>query len=69
MVKNEANVRNARIGIYEGKAYTFTHRNPRTGEVYAEDYPVRHSSVNGRLHLNFGKWIPSESVKFAGGLE
>lgn len=38
-----------RNGYYEGVLLTFTHRNPKTGEVWSDD---------------IGEWIPSDSVKW-----
>lgn len=62
MVKNDANTRSARHGTI-GKGnhkYTFTHRNPKTGDFYAEDFPVE----KGNQVLWHGAWIKSERVSF-----
>lgn len=64
MVRNEGNIRSARLGTI-GKGnhkYTFTHRNPKTGDFYAEDFLVM--DKDGKF-LWYGAWIKSERVTFA----
>ena len=57
-IQNQSSVRNARYGMVGGKTYLFTHRNPATGDLWAEDVPVH--TGDG---LTFGKWIKSGSVR------
>ena len=54
---NDAGVFYARKGFYKGKEVTVTHRDPATGEVWLEDFPV------GKDPVTFGCWVPSDSVK------
>lgn len=56
-VSNEAGIKNAVKGRFCGKEYTFTHRNPKTGEVWCDDYPVSNNEV--------GAWVPNDQVEFA----
>lgn len=58
---NEANVFYARNGYYKGKLVTVTHRDPQSGELWLEDYPV------GKNPVLFGAWVPADSVKFVEG--
>lgn len=63
MIRNDSNVFTARMGFYGGKLYTFTHRNPQTGELYAEDYQVSvMDSKNNRTRV-WGKWLPADKVE------
>ena len=55
MIRNEYHVKFAQLGMYAGKECVFTHRNPKTDEVWGEDIP------NGR---EFGKWVDKRKVKF-----
>lgn len=48
-----------REGMYKGKLYTFTHRNPETGEVWSDDIPVKTDSGNA-----YGRWVNPDSVKW-----
>ena len=48
-----------REGMYKGKLYTFTHRNPETGEVWSDDIPVKTDKGNA-----YGRWVNPDSVKW-----
>ena len=50
-------------GIYGGKTYIFSHRNPQTGEVWSDDIPVV-QFINGKKVYFYGAWIPFDSVKW-----
>lgn len=52
-VQNDAGLLFTRKGIFEGKVYTFTHRDPKTGDVWCED-----------ILWGFGCWVPNERVKW-----
>lgn len=54
-LQNDAGVFGAKFGHYNGRMYTFTHRNPATGELWGEDITA------GKKTL--GKWVPAEKVK------
>lgn len=53
-VKNNAGVYNARFGFVGGRKYLFTHRDPKSGEVWAEE------CVDNSKFL--GCWMPYEKV-------
>ena len=59
-VENDARVFFAKKGYYKGKEVTVTHRNPATGEVWLEDYPV------GKAPIMYGCWVSADSVRFDG---
>jgi len=50
-----------RKGIYNGRTYTFTNWNPKTNEVWAEDFPTGRTSLGLTI---YGKWIHRDKVKF-----
>ncbi len=54
-VENNAGVFFARKGRYKGVEVTVTHRDPKTGDVWLEDYPVKGST-------EVGVWVNGESV-------
>ena len=56
-VNNEHGVLYARKGMYNGKEYTFTHRNPANGSLWADDYKY---ISNG--NTCYGVWVPSDQV-------
>lgn len=56
---NEAGVYFARKGYYKGKEVTVTHRDPKTGDVWLEDYPIKSSTKA----TEYGIWVPGDSVK------
>lgn len=56
-IKNESGVFNARYGMWKGKKYLFTHRNPGNAMLYGEDIPVKENS-----NTVYGKWVPSDEV-------
>ena len=58
-VNNEHGVLYARKGMYNGKEYTFTHRNPANGNLWADDYKY---ISNG--NTCYGVWIPADQVTF-----
>ena len=58
---NEANVFYAREGYYKGKKVVATHRDPQSGELWLEDYPV------GKSPVTYGVWVPADSVRFVEG--
>ena len=55
-VENDYNLYNARHGRYKGKMYTFTHRDPQTGDLWGEDIPV------GKKPTEYGCWVHADSV-------
>lgn len=57
IVPNQNNLYNARRGHYNGGIYTFTHRDPATGDLWGEDIPV------GKSPVEYGKWVPGDSVR------
>lgn len=57
-ISNESGVMKARFGVYKGVKCLFTHRNPKNGEVYAEDFPVN------QKHGVYGTWVPNDSVQW-----
>ena len=57
-VENDARVFFAKKGYYKGKEVTVTHRNPATGEVWLEDYPV------GKAPIRYGCWVNADSVRY-----
>ena len=56
-VPNESRVFFARYGYYNGGKYTFTHRDPQTGDLWGEDIPV------GKNPIELGKWVSGDSVR------
>ena len=57
-ISNESGTMKARFGVYKGMKCLFTHRNPKSGEVYGEDIPV------DRKYGICGKWVPYDSVQW-----
>ena len=60
--ENEVGVYFARRGHYNGGNYTFTHRDPKTGELWGEDIPTGKKSP-----IEYGMWVPGESVRLDWG--
>ena len=58
-IKNEHGIFNAKKGMYNGKEYTFTHRNPANGQLWADDYKY---ISNG--NTCYGVWLPADQVTF-----
>ena len=58
-VNNEHGVLYARKGMYNGKEYLFTHRNPANGNLWADDY--KYVTAAGTC---YGMWIPADQVTF-----
>lgn len=50
-------------GIYGGKTYIFSHRNPQTGGVWSDDIPFT-QFIGSKLVTMYGKWVPFDSVKW-----
>ena len=60
-VANESGVFFAREGYYKGKKVVVTHRDPKSGDLWLDDYPV------GKSPVTYGIWVPADSVKFVAG--
>ena len=45
--------------MYNGKEYTFTHRNPANGNLWADDY--KYVTSAGTC---YGMWVPADQVTF-----
>lgn len=56
-IRNSHGVINARKGIYDGKEYVFTHRNPSNGYLWCDDIPVKGTNM-------YGRWVSPDSVQF-----
>lgn len=56
-VPNQSRVYFARYGYYAGGKYTFSHRDPQTGDLWGEDIPV------GKNPVEYGKWVPGDQVR------
>lgn len=54
-------MRFGRKGIYKGKTYNFTHWNPKTNEVWADDFPAGKTALGLPV---YGKWVPKDKVRF-----
>ena len=52
-----------RWGIYGGKKYRFTHRNPKNNEVWCDDIPIIVYTTSGQ-RVEYGKWVSSDKVKW-----
>ena len=52
--ENDGGVYEAKKGTYAGHKFIFTHRDPKTGLIFAEDLK------QGEL---FGKWLNPDKVK------
>ena len=50
-------------GIYGGKTYIFSHRNPQTGDVWSDDIPNM-QIINNKPVIVYGMWVPFDSVKW-----
>ena len=48
-------------GYYKGKLVTVTHRNPESGDVWLEDYPVTDPDSG---YKTCGKWVRGDAVKY-----
>lgn len=55
-IENESGIFNARYGYFKGNKYLFTHRDPKTGEVYRE---IEEGAAN--------PWVPYECVSWVRG--
>ena len=53
--QNCAGVWWARKGYYKGKEVTVTHRDPKSGQVYLEDYKEKDE---------YGLWVNNDSVTY-----
>ena len=60
-VPNDYNLYFARYGVYGGRAYTFTHRDPQTGNLWGEDIPEKNDK--GKV-VAYGMWVPGDKVRF-----
>ena len=60
-VENNAGVFFAKKGYYKGTEVTVTHRDPESGKVWLDDYPVK---TNGPTE--YGLWVDADSVSFKG---
>ena len=59
-VPNTAGVFFAKKGYYNGQEVTVTHRDPKTGMVWLEDYVIKHKGSPNE----FGKWVDGDSVTY-----
>lgn len=59
ITNNDAGIKNARHGIWNGQKSVFTHRNPETGAVFGEDLAIRIGKK-----LEYGRWVPADEVEF-----
>lgn len=50
-------IKTGRKGRFNGKEYLFTHRNPKTGEVWSDEIKAGKDE--------YGKWVASEKVVWA----
>lgn len=50
-------------GIYGGKIYIFSHRNPQTGDVWSDDIPTL-QIINNKPVKVYGMWVSFDSVKW-----
>ena len=57
-LQNESGVFFARRGYYKGKEVTITHRDPATGQVWLEDFPI------GKSPVEYGCWVNGDSVNY-----
>ena len=57
-VDNMAGVLFAKEGYYKGNKVIVTHRDPATGNVWLEDYPVSGSPIV------YGCWVDADSVRY-----
>ena len=55
-IENESNVAGAKYGFAYGHKYLFTHRNPKTGEWWAESCGADRDFK--------GEWIPGDAIRF-----
>ncbi len=53
-----------RYGYYDGKTYYFTHRNPKNGNVWSDEIPVREFNERGKVVIRYGTWVESDKVKW-----
>lgn len=52
-----------RKGIYNGRKFTFTHRNPKNGDVWSDEIPVVYHTKNGVV-VEYGKWVSTDKVRW-----
>ena len=52
-----------KYGIYDGKKFFFTHRNPRNGEVWSDDIAIVFHTSRG-TKVEYGMWVASDKVKW-----
>lgn len=55
-VENMYGIRNARMAIVKGKKVVITHRDPKSGDLWADNYIVGPGIL--------GWWFPSSEVRF-----
>jgi hypothetical protein len=61
-VANLNNLYFARKGFYNGQEVTVTHRDPKSGQLWLEDYVVSKKSP-----VEVGCWVDAESVTYKDG--
>ena len=57
-VDNEAGVFNAKVGYYKGKKVTVTHRDPKSGQLWLEDFPT------GKSPVEYGLWANADNERY-----
>lgn len=57
-------ISHGRYGYYGGKPYYFTHRNPKNGDVWSDEIPVREYNERGKVVIRYGTWVASDKVKW-----
>ena len=62
-IPNQAHVYNARYGTVGGGKFLFTHRDPQTGGLWAEDMPKTVSDGVGGSYPVYGKWTRMGAAK------
>lgn len=52
-------IKHSRYGNYGGTVCLFTHRDPKSGQVWSDDIPI--TDDNGKV-VEWGKWVEPASV-------
>ena len=59
-VENNNRVFFAKTGYYNGQEVTVTHRDPKSGQVWLDDYKF------GKDSMDYGMWVDEDSVTYKG---
>ena len=54
-------IKHGRVGVFGGQVCKFTHRDPKSGQVWSDNIPVQQDAKG---HIEYGMWVDPSSVKW-----